>query len=112
MKQHNYFQVLKNRDTTEGRGPMMSTGIGFATESEALKFVTGEVYAKRFGVQGTPGSEHCIEETTLFVYDHADEYVSMAEVVDKEKRRRAALKKLSTEERELLGLGDLDGNPH
>tara|TARA_R110002096_G_scaffold118120_2_gene255849 strand:+ start:590 stop:913 length:324 start_codon:yes stop_codon:yes gene_type:complete len=106
MKQHNYFSILKNSDTTEGRGPMHQTGIGFTSEADALAFVKSEIYAKKFGVQGMPGSDYCVDEVTLFVYKNLDEYMAMAPDVEKERKRRVALKKLSTEERELLGLGD------
>jgi len=107
MKQHNYFQVLKNIDTTEGRGPMLPTDIGFTTEDAALEFVKSNTYAKKFGVMGTPGSDYCVDEVTLFVYDSVDEFMNKNPEVEQEKKRRTALKKLSAEERQLLGLGDI-----
>lgn len=104
MRQHNYFLVLKNRDTTEGRGPMLPTDIAFTHRQDAIEFVKGQVYARKFGVQCTPGNDHCVEETTMFVYESLEEYMANASEMEKERKRRRALSKLTPEERKLLDL--------
>jgi len=106
MMQYKYWQVLKNTDTTEGRGPMVPTDLAFTLEASALAFVKSDHYAKRWGVMGTPGSDYCVKEVTLFVYDSIDEYDQNTPERLRERKRQAALRKLSAEDRQVLGLED------
>lgn len=106
MEQHNYWQVLRNSDTTEGRGPMLPTDIAFILEASALTFVKSDHYAKTWGVQGMPGNDHCVKKMTVFVYDSLDDYNDNTPERVLERKRQAALCKLSTEDRQVLGLED------
>tara|TARA_S200002703_G_scaffold127052_1_gene113653 strand:- start:3120 stop:3443 length:324 start_codon:yes stop_codon:yes gene_type:complete len=106
MEQHTYWQVLKNSDRTEGRGPMLPTDIAFTLQASALEFVKSDHYAKQYGVMGTPGSDYCVKEVTVFVYESMDEYNENRPERVEERKRQKALSKLSEEDRRVLGLED------
>jgi len=104
MKTIKFYQVMKNLDRTEGRGPMIPADIGFTNQTSALAFVTSDYYAKEYGVQGTPGSEYDVKERTYFIYDSFDEWDQHSPDRVDERKRENALAKLTVEERSLLGL--------
>lgn len=98
-----YFEITKNTDSTEGRGSTVGTGIFFWKHSDALGFVTSDRYCK-FGVMGTKGSKYDIKEHSTIVpkiYNSLEEY---DEQRNQQTIREQALKKLTVEEQEALGL--------
>ena len=102
--QHTFFAVMANHDTTEGRGPMFFTGIGFKHKRDAVAFVKGTLYANKWGVMGTAGSEHDVKEMTAAIYDTLIECEAQLPAQLREQRRLVALRKLNDEDREALGL--------
>jgi len=104
MQNLTFFAIMANSDTTEGRGPMFFTGVGFKHKSDAISFARGTIYANLWGVMGTPGDQYCVKEMTVTMYDTLKECEDRIPEKLKEDRRLAALRKLSAEDREALGL--------
>lgn len=104
MKTLIVFAVYANHDTTEGRGADFFTGIAFPTKTLAVQFAKSQFYADKYGVMGTPGSDYCVRELTIQIYDSwldvQDNYTKREEA----EVRRQALAKLSDRERKVLGL--------
>lgn len=107
MKELKYYEITRNGDSNEGRGPTVRTEIFFRHKSDALIFVKSSRYCQ-FGVMGTCGSEHDVRERTTklpIIYDSLDAYDEANP--DKEKLKRiqaAALAKLTDFEKKVLGL--------
>jgi hypothetical protein len=100
--------IQKNADMTEGRGPMIFTGIAFTKLEDAKEYIS-----KQYGVMGTKGespkqlfrdqniwSANAHEAELVTVYDSLDSFKDDQDCIDKLK----ALNKLSPREKELLGL--------
>ena len=104
MKHMTFFAIMANYDTTEGRGSMFFTGVGFASKAEAIRFVKSDLFAKKWGVMGTHGSEYDVEEMSVAIYDTYGECEANLKTKFKADRRIAALAKLTDEDREVLGL--------
>jgi hypothetical protein len=102
-----YFVVTTNTDLCEGRGTTIPTRIAFEDESEALKFVQSRHY-KKFAVWGQPIPEDCakfhISKIEVNVFENMVEYEEQHRFIEKEEKRRAALDKLTPEDRLILGL--------
>jgi hypothetical protein len=95
------FSINRNADTNEGRGPMVTMAY-MNSKEEALKVVDDPRFA-RYCVQGIhrPGSEHsAVAEINLHIYQTAEQFWNGIE----SQARRAALAKLTAEDRKLLGL--------
>ena len=103
-KSFTFFAVTANRDTTEGRGPSFFTGIGFNKKGDAVAFAKSDLYARKWGVMGCPGSAYDVEEMTITIFD--DFAICINEINDhfKAEAKAAALRTLTDEERKLLGL--------
>ena len=106
MKTHVFYEITKNADSVEGRGPTLSTGIAFTNEESAIEFAGSERY-KPFAVMGVVNpqyAKHDVRKVVVQVFetvdDHDDNVESAKEIREKEK----ALEKLSQREKELLGL--------
>lgn len=52
MKKIEFFQILYDEDSNEGRGRMLPLDIAFTTESEAVKYVLSPAYYEQYGVMG------------------------------------------------------------
>lgn len=99
-----FFGIYYNGDRTEGKGPLLFTGIGFVIYEDALMFVQSPIYANEWGVMGTLGSKYDVKETSITVYSSFQEGVdNIGKHLDSQKKIRA-LAKLTKEERDLLGL--------
>jgi len=92
--------ILKNNDQNEGRGPLVSTGIAFDAQGNAIKFVNGDYYAKHFGVQGTAGSEHCVE--CVEAYGSIAEFKEKDADAKRDALRKVAISKLTKDELDAL----------
>lgn len=76
MRTVQFFEIIAESDTNEGRGPVISIGICFDTKSEALKYVESPAYYREHGVMGVKTSypEHYVKERNLIVYDSLEEF--------------------------------------
>lgn len=101
MQKIKCFEVMGNTDTTEGRGPMKVVA-RFNTREAALVYVRSKAYSQWcvMGVQSWVYDSRNIVENTILIFDSMDEM----EEVRKSKLRKSALSKLTTEEKEALGL--------
>jgi len=107
MKTFNYWAVLANRDRTEGRGPMMETEYRFEKKEDACFFVQTAFYAKNFGVQGCVGDMYDVRKVAASIYSSLEETkIDFSEDYSKimEQKKKAALDKLSFEDKKALGL--------
>lgn len=94
------YIAQKNADTTEGRGPMINV-CAFFTFEEAAKFVDdkpGVMGRREKWSEKKWGGDWKI--LPIAVFDNVAEYESEHQ----EELRQAALKKLTLEERRILGL--------
>lgn len=91
MKKFSVFESLVNSDLTEGRGPMKHVAY-FTNRSDAERSVKG------WGVMGVGDGE--VKQTEVVIYDSFAEYFRPKY----EELRKQALRKLSREEREALGI--------
>ena len=101
------WHILKNSDMTEGRGPMISTGIAFTDQKDAIQFIE-----KQYGIMGCSGekarasynhkffSANCHQAVEITV--HSNMKSAMDSINESEKEK--ALSKLTSKEKELLGL--------
>lgn len=107
MKTISYFAVMENTDKTEGRGLCIPTGIGFEREEDALDFVASPSYAK-YATMGVPPSRQWagayVNRIAITVFDDLDECEIQFPELEKIRKRKKALAKLTDEERALLGL--------
>lgn len=95
----NGWAILANQDRNEGRGPMKVIAHA-TTKGVALQVVGDPRYAERYGVQGTPGGPGDVREDRIVIVETAEDFfIDQAEAEKKE-----ALAKLTTREKELLGL--------
>jgi hypothetical protein len=102
MKTIKLWACQANRDQTEGRGPMYDVCYA-STKEAAIKIVTNPTFYKNYGVQLSPphdGGKYDIAEREMVVYDNIGEYLEGI----KNQAVQTALKKLTKEEKELLGL--------
>jgi len=107
MKTFNYWAVLVNRDRTEGRGPTTETEYLFEKKEDACFFVQTAFYAKNFGVQGCVGDMYDVREVVVAIYSSLEETnIDFSEDYSKimEQKKKAALAKLSFEDKKALGL--------
>lgn len=107
MKQITYFAVMRNSDTTEGRGPLLQSDVGFEKYDDAITFVASDAYSKWavMGVKvGRKSADHLVKEVTITVYTDADECEALYPELVQLRKRKAALAKLSPADREILGL--------
>ena len=88
------WQTLRNSDETEGRGPRVPD-LAFLHKEHADRYINEQP-----GVQGFLGRKGGWEITPINVIDYDIVQVQ----VDKVKIRQEALKKLSKEEKDALGL--------
>ena len=100
MKEITFYEVTYNSDGTEGRGTSLATGTGFTSQAAAMTYVRSAHYAQEHGVMGTPGGIHDIKPVTFRIYDSFDEWVRG----QPDRKRAAALAKLTEEDRQVLGL--------
>jgi len=104
MERLRFFEVMKNSDRTEGRGPLLGTGIAFINKDDAVTFAESKEYADRWGVMGTPGGEHDVWEREVVVFNDYAEFNREYPQHERERLKRQALKKLTQEERVALGV--------
>ena len=89
MKTITYYEVGDSYDV-EGKGPFQVIA-RFFSKSEANKYAKG---------RGNYSSDASVSQKTIIIVDTAEQM----EEYDREAKRQAALRKLTEEERELLGL--------
>jgi len=103
------FSVTENADSTEGKGPTVDTGICFTSETDAVDFASSAHY-KKFAVMGfvkigdRNAGKHNVRRRVFELYDSMEDYEINSPIAENEKKRFAALAKLTDEEKELLGL--------
>jgi len=96
------FELTHNSDQTEGRG--YAIGIGYVTSMAEAKKIVDDPRWKRYCVMGvhSPGTHYYdIRETDVMVFDSAEEFWERHST---EGKKKAALAKLTCEEKQLLGL--------
>lgn len=94
------FTLSKNSDQTEGRGRDIPVA-RFTSHAEAVKVNEDPRFYKMHGVMGTKyDAKYSIKTENLEIFETAEEYFSF----DKDAVKKAALAKLSTEEKIALGL--------
>lgn len=98
------FAVYYNSDGTEGKGPMVFTGLLFSKKSDAIQFVKSKDYAMKWGVMGTPGSEWDVRPMEIFSFENYGEFKDNWDYTQKASIAARAKNKLSDEELEALGL--------
>lgn len=98
MKETNLWAVQANNDTTEGRGNQYDV---FYTEKKdvAEAISNNSVFYGNYGVMGTKGGIY-VRSKTIKIFESVSDYLisTRGEVAKK------ALSKLTTEEKEALGL--------
>lgn len=99
------YVVLRNADSTEGRGPMLLHA-AFSDGEEAIKYVEKqggifgskqEVVRGKYGHYASGNGYQIVEQP---VYKSGEDI----ETIEREQLRARALGKLSEEEREVLGI--------
>ena len=106
MKILSHFNVMKNTDTTEGRGRLVPTGIAFSDEDEAIEFVMSPNY-KRYAVMGyLPNSQsdasYYVRKECTVIFDSLEEYEEKNGALAREQAKNNALEKLNKVELEAL----------
>jgi len=108
MKKSTYYEITQNSDSTEGRGPSITTDVFFWNYNDALEFVASHRY-KKYGVMGTCGSKYDIREkkTALpVIFDSLKDYdEANPNKEELDRLRKGALAKLSPMEQKALGIG-------
>ena len=108
MKVSHVYMVMECSEKTEGRGAIVSTGISFESEHQALSFVMSRHYTP-YAIMGViPKSERdakiYVREMSIYVFEDIGDYETEYEDLLREQIKAKALKKLSAKEREALGL--------
>ncbi len=98
MNTQKLFAITSNSDTTEGRGRTIIHGY-CKEKAHAVQIIEDERFYKKYGVMGCPAckAENDARETDIIIFDDPEEFF-------KENLRLQALKKLTKEEKEALGL--------
>lgn len=96
--------VMRNADTVEGRGPMVDVGLAFTNKEQADKYIDWKpgVMGRRLEWSKIDHGDWTLKELTLL--DTAPEGFER----DKEAVIAQALKKLTAEEKQVLGLPHLE----
>ena len=96
------FVVMKNRDFTEGRGPMVPTDLCFDNEESAWEYCNTQtgIYGSEVPTGGWQTARGHWEVKSFTVLSSAKSTIESR----KQEIREYALNKLSKEEREALGL--------
>lgn len=98
---HSWYVLMVNTDTVEGLGPSRPCAY-FRNMYAAVSVCNDQRFYSRHGVMGTPcDAKYVVQEHNITVYDSAEEYW---EKHNENVKRENALKKLTAEERRLLGL--------
>lgn len=96
------FAITYNSDSTEGRGHTVT--LGYAKSKKLAEEIVSDPRFGRFCVMGVHHAPDCrkynVDEKTILIFESVDEPFDL----EKQKLREQALKKLSQEEREVLGL--------
>lgn len=102
MNAQKLFAITSNSDTTEGRGRTLIHGY-CKEKAHAVQIIKDERFYKKYGVMGCPAykAENDALEIDIIVFDNPEEFFSLH---NKENLRLQALKKLTKEEKEALGL--------
>ena len=97
------FDVLGHTDTNDGTGPMTVVA-RFRSRDAALDYIRTPEYCGMWSVQGIPVNKlyenYLVVPSNLVIYDSVEELLQH----NKEDLKQRALKKLSLQEREALGL--------
>lgn len=102
MKTMKVWACMANRDQTEGRGPNYEVCYA-ATREIALKIVNNPLYYGKYGVMGCgpyDGGKYDVVEREMVIYENISEYLES----EKNTEIKAALSKLTDNEKKLLGL--------
>jgi hypothetical protein len=96
------FELTHNSDQTEGRG--YAVGIGFVNSLAEAKKIVDDPRWKKYCVMGvhTPGSHYYdIREVDVVLFSNAEEFWELHSI---EAKKKAALAKLTDEDKVILGL--------
>ena len=76
MNEIKFFEIIYNTDRTEGKGRITTTDICFTDAKDAYTYTQSTEFASKFGVMGTKGSNHNIDEITKTIYSSIADYES------------------------------------
>lgn len=99
MKSITYYQVYKNSDSIEGRGPSVGV-VNFSKKIDAIHLTHNPEFIERHGLYGHSAGLG-VSEKSIIIFDSYEEY---SDVHGKEHLRKIALAKLTKEDKKLLGL--------
>ncbi len=76
MKTLNFYEVMQNMDSTEGRGPIKGTGIAFETKDAAIEFCNSKRYEKYavMGVVSGKDGHFNVEKRPMFIFSNMVDY--------------------------------------
>lgn len=111
MVEISYYEILREKDQTEGRNGVAETGLCFNNKQEAILFASSDIWSKRYGVMGvSKGGLSYVKPVKKIVYDSVNEYAEKQGLTKEleqsliEQKRQQALSKLTDDEKRLLGL--------